>query len=388
MDFDKAAEIASIIYPMVIARKGMRARICAKKKCRKCPIYELCEPHLRRSAKEQPPHLARECRKANEGGRKLLLLIIQSLNRKKMEEKSRLKTMVDAIRDKNLYGRGFLYHSVYYLAFGLFVQCLIHFLLNPQLLIIYVPLYIGLILITAIFTKNLLEFHPMPPILAYLFLSTSALSKAFAYVAPFPNVYPFFPPDAQRFAVIFVSEGALLASLVTIVVLGQRISLRNSVGLTDKFFDKEKDRWKSEVNEFPNFDMILESLNDGRFVPGLFDEGFFNLTILWSCNVMEKVVDTIIEGIVSKVPEKEVLFKTEEGRRQRYSLKLKKLDYKFILNHQKDNTFNVNILWHEVRNDIAHRNYKPTFYETNETLKILISFVRETPTILRKWSST
>lgn len=305
-----------------------------------------------------------------------------------MEEKSRLKTMFDAIKDKNLYGRGFLYNSLFYLVFVLFVQTVINFLLNPQLLIIYVPPYIGLILITAIFTKNLIEFHPMAPMLAYLLLFTSALSKAFAYVASFPNVYFFFPPFAQRLSVLSISEGALLASVITIVVLGQRISLRNSVGLTNKFFDKEKDRWKSEVQEFPNFGKILENLDGGRFIAGLFDKGLFGLTILWSCNIMEEVIDAITDGIVSKDSEKKALFRTEEGRSLRYPLQLKNLGYKFVLKHHTDNKFNVNILWHEVRRDIAHHNYKPTFYETNETLKILISFVRETPNILQKWSSS
>ena len=305
-----------------------------------------------------------------------------------MEEKSRLKTMFDAIKDKNLYGRGFLYSSLFYLVFVLFVQTVINFLLNPQLLIIYIPPYIGLILITAIFTKNLIEFHPMAPMLAYLLLFTSALSKAFAYVAPFPNVYFFFPPFVQRLSVLFISEGALLASLITIVVLGQRISLRNSVGLSDKIFDKEKDRWKSEVEEFPNFDKILESLDGGRFVPGLFDKGFFNLTILWSCNVMEEVIDAIAEGVVNKNPEKKILFRNEKGFRLPYPSQMKNLGYEFCQKSQNKVQLNVENLWQKVRNRIAHHNYRPTFDETNETLKILISFVIETPTILQKWSSS
>jgi len=34
---------------------------------------------------------------------------------------------------------------------------------------------------------------------------------------------------------------------------------------------------------------------------------------------------------------------------------------------------------------IAHHNYKPKFHETNETIKILISFSKEMPEILHKW---
>ena len=306
-----------------------------------------------------------------------------------MKKKSRLEMLFDAIIDKNLYGRGFLYHSVYYLAFGLFVQSLIHFLLNPQLLIIYVPSYVVLILVTATFTKNLTrEVHPMASWLAYLLLFTSALSKTFAYVVQFPNVYPFFSPDAQRLSVLFISEGAILASLITIVVIGQRISLRNSVGLTDKFFDKEKDRWRNEVEDFPNFDKILESLDGGRFVAGIFDKGFFNLTILWSCNVMEEVIDAIAEGIINKNPEKKMLFRNEKGFRLPYPSQMKNLGYEFCQKSLNKVQLNVENLWQKVRNRIAHHNYRPSFDETNETLKILTSFVKETPNILQKWSSS
>ena len=258
-----------------------------------------------------------------------------------------------------------------------------HFLLSPQLLIIYVPFYVGMILVTAVFTKNIKrEIHPMPSWLAYLLLYTSAFSKAFAFAGTFPDMYFFFPPFIQRLSVLLISETALLASLITIVVLGQRSSIRNSVGLDNKFFDKEKDRWKDEVKDFPNFDKILESLDGGRFVADLFDKGLFNLTILWSCNVMEEVIDAITDGITSENPENKSKFRSIEGRRNPYPVQLKNLGYNSIIKHPKNEEFDVNKLWHEVRNKIAHHNYKPTFNETSETLKILISFVKATPQIL------
>jgi len=304
-----------------------------------------------------------------------------------MQKKSKLKLLVDTIWDKNLYGRRFFYNSFFYLVFGLVIQFFMHFLFSPQLLIIYVPSYVGVILVTAGFTKNIkAEIHPMPSWLAYLLLYTSALSKAFAFVATFPDVYFFFPPFTQRLLILLISETALLASLVTIVVLGQRSSIRNSVGLDNKFFDKEKDRWKDEVKDFPNFDKILESLDGGRFAADLFDKGLFNLTILWSCNVMEEAIDAITDGIISENPDSKSKFRKKEGRRKPYPVQLKNLGYNSIVKHQKNEEFDVYKLWNVVRNKIAHHNYKPTFNETKETLKILISFVKATPKILQNKS--
>ncbi len=303
-----------------------------------------------------------------------------------MEKKSRLETMFDAISDKNLYKRGFLSNSLPFLLFGLSTQVILHFLLNPQLFIIYVPLYVGFVFVTAILTKNLRgEFQPMAPLLAYLLLITSALSKAFALFAPFQHLVIFFSPLAQYLLVVMISEAAFLASLMTIVVLGQRISLRNSVGLSDRFFDKEKDRWKGEIEAFPNFDKILESLDGGRFVASLFDKGLFMLTILWSCNVMEEVIDAITEGILDEDPKKKTLFRNERGFRLAYPLQIKNLGYEFC---QDKMQLTVETLWHRVRNKIAHHNYRPTFEETNKSIMILTSFIKETPVILQKWSSS
>lgn len=301
-----------------------------------------------------------------------------------MEETSRLKMMFDAVKDKNLYGRAFFYNSFFYLIIGLIVQYYVYYLLTPTWLVIYVPLYFAMIfLLSGLFAKNFKkEFHPMGWWLALLLLLSSTLAKAFAIIAPFENTFIGF---LKRLLVLGIPEPAFLISLVTIAVFGQRLSLRNSIGLDDKFFVKEKNRWKSEVKGFPNFDKILESLDGGQFVAGLFDKGLFSLAILWSCNVMEEVVDAIADGITSKAPEKKAFFKTEEGRPRRYTLQLKNLGYASLLKRQENSKFNVNILWHKVRNDIAHHNYTPTFNDTNATLKILILFVRETPFVLQQW---
>lgn len=299
-----------------------------------------------------------------------------------MERSSTLKSTLPTILDKNLYGRNFFTTSFPYLIFGLFIQFVFYLsITSPHLMISYLPAYLVFVIISGFATKNTKkEFHPMGWWMTLLMLFVSALSKIFALVAPFaPRM--FLPPLLQLLFVLGISESAFIASIISVVVLGQRASLRARAGLDDKFFKREKIRWKRELAGFPNSDKILESLDGGRFVASLFDSGFFNLAILWCCNVMEEVIDAITEGIIDVAPEKKGLFRTDKGRK-RYSLQLKHLGYESIL---KDNRFNVNILWHKVRNDIAHRNYRPTFYETNETLKILVSFMKEMPGILQKW---
>ena len=295
--------------------------------------------------------------------------------------------MFDAVVDKNLYGRSFVYSGLYFLGFGLIVQYYAYYLSNPELLVVYVPLYLGVIFFVAsLFAKNLImEFHPTYWWLAYLLLVSSAFAKAFAQFVPFENT---FRGLLEFLFVLGVSDLAFLLSLITITVFGQRFSLRRNVGLSDNFFHKERNKWKSEVEGFPNFDKVLEGLDGGRFIAGLFDKGFFNLAILWSCNVMEEVIDAMTDGIIDNAPKNRLLFRTEEGRPKRYPLQIRNLGYESVPKHQKKKQFDVELLWHEIRRKIAHHNYRPTFEETNETLKILISFVRETPIVLQKWSSS
>jgi len=214
------------------------------------------------------------------------------------------------------------------------------------------------------------EFHPMNWWLSLLLLFVSVFSKLLSVTFPFENTLVGL---LKRLFVLSISESAFLVSLTMIVVHGQRVSLREKIGLHDKFFDKERSEWKSKLDEFPNSEKILESLDEGRFVARLFDSGFFNLAILWSCNVVERIVDATTAGIISKAPKKKILFRTEEGRRLTYPVQLEKLGYE---------SYNVETLWHRIRNKIAHHNYKPTFPETKEALEIIVSFVKEMPAIL------
>ena len=280
----------------------------------------------------------------------------------------------NAIVDRNLYRRSFFSKSLIYLIIGLVLQYYTFYLLIPQWLIVYAVFYVGLILISGAFAKNVKrEFHSMAWWLAYLLFLTSVLSLAFAIIAPFENTMLGF---LKRLLIVVISEPAFLISIMTIAVYGQRASLRRNIGLNDRFFEEEKNRWKKEKTSFPNLNKILDSLNAGRFVISLFDKGLFNLTVLWSCNVMEKVTDAITEELINLNSSRREMFRKKSGFPLPYAQQLKNLGYSF---HPR-----CRGLW-KIRNKIAHRNHKPTFEETNEALTILTLFARETPAILKKW---
>jgi len=240
---------------------------------------------------------------------------------------------------------------------------------------------LGFVLITGFLTKNFSrEFHPIGWFTSVILFLTSILAKSFGFTYSFEaSLYGF----SQWLFVLAISEIGFLFSLMNIIIIGQRQSLRKGLGLEDKFFDKEKEIWRKKLERFPNLDRILEGLDEGRVVHNLFDQGFFNLTILWSCNVIEEVVDAVVDVIISKDPKKETLFRNERDYRLPYPVQLRNLGYK---SYQDKTEFNVGNLWH-TRHKIAHRNYRPSYKETNGTLKILISFSKEIPSVLHTWES-
>lgn len=289
-----------------------------------------------------------------------------------------------ALWDRRLYGRTFLLNSVPFLGFGFFFQLSVIFVLNRQMLSFYVAVFLGLILFSALGAKNFAkEFHCIGYHLGLLFLFASVLAETATFLLHVENsLYGVF----QILVVFCISTVAFVISTMHITVWGQRASLRVSAGLTNGFFRKQKKIWEHELGKFPNFNNILENLDDGQFVAGLFDRGSFNLVILWSCNVMEKIIDATVEGIISKDPTKRPVFKKEDGSRQRYPLQLKNLGYEIgSESENKGDQVSIEALWHKIRNDVAHRNIRPTFHETYGALTILVSFMEKMPKTLQAW---
>jgi hypothetical protein len=291
---------------------------------------------------------------------------------------SRLRSLLSIVVDRRLYGLGFLITSLPFAVILLAIQLYILFLFSPQLLPIHVFLYVLVIVLSGAPAKNTeREFHLMDRWLAYLVLFTGLLGAGFGFTLK-TEATPF--GYLQALLALIIPQIVIVLSLMNIVVRGQRISLRASVGLPDGAFDKAKKEWEQELGMLPNLDKIVGNLYEGRFVASLFDAGFFNLAILWSCSIMEEVVDTITNEIISKKPDQAVFFRHEDSSRRPYPEQLNSLGYGL---QEAQRT----LLWRvwAVRNRIAHHKHKPTFSETADTLRTLISFTEEMPTTLKNW---
>jgi hypothetical protein len=301
-------------------------------------------------------------------------------------KRSRPQEIFHAVCDKRLYGFGsFFFLSGPLLAAGFATQVLIYLALNRLMLYIYAPLFIMLVFFSGLGSKNFaLEVHNMGRFRAFLFLLASVLASTlpFTLAQPTDPLYGLY-----RFFLLFaISSLALTIAITEVTIWGQRVSLREKMGLADVFFTKQKKVWEKKLADFPNLEDILISIDSGRFIATLFDRGSFNLAVLWSCNLMEQIIDAVAAVIISRNPQRMELFKKEDGSPVRYPKQLKSLGFKpNIEKNRKDEQITTEALWHEIRNDIAHRNDKPTFQQTSGTICILVSFMEEMPEILEAW---
>ena len=129
---------------------------------------------------------------------------------------------------------------------------------------------------------------------------------------------------------------------------------------------------------------MLDCIDNGKIVVTLFDRGSFNLAVLWSCNIMEEIIDAAADGIIQKDEQKKQLFRTEIGSPRRYPLQLKNLNYVHRQKRcRKNEEMTVDDLWDKVRNRIAHHHYLPSFDETFGALIIFVSFMESFPETLK-----
>lgn len=297
-----------------------------------------------------------------------------------------LREIFLAIFDRRLYGPGFFLVGGPPLAVGLAVEILIAYTLTRSMLLLYVPLFFVLELVSGLGSKNFARTQEVPNmghLRGFLFLIVSALAIAFPFLAKFPNdTYGLF----QFLLTFSVSAVALTVAIVEVTVLAQRISLRDNVHLDDGFFKKQKKIWQKDLEGFPNSARIIEKIDDGRFIPVFFDRGSFNLVVLWSCNVMEEIIDATVDGIIQKNPTKKLTFKNERGGPQRYASQLKNLNcvHRQSIGRESDQ-MSIEDLWDKVRNPIAHHKYKPTFEQTFAALTIFVRFIEEFPKTLQSW---
>lgn len=316
----------------------------------------------------------------------IMLLRYGNADRGRRVNLSRLRLFKEAILDRNLYGRGFFYNSALYLVFGLFIQFFAHFILAPYMLVVYIPLFCVIVLVSALFTKNYYrrEFHPMDSWLAYLMLYASSFSIFFSILAPLAGDIL---GVLERLFLMGLSELAFVLSLITISVLGQRSSLRMSIDLHSRFFSNQRRNWEKKLAGLANSGKILESLDNCQFTITLFDKGLFGLTILWSCNVMEESVDAIVDSLILRYPDKKAAFRNEENKPLPYPRQLRNLGYKYHSDDENKGKMTIEDLWHKTRNKIAHHNYIPTYRETLAALEILVFFIKEMPDTLHNFSA-
>jgi len=302
-------------------------------------------------------------------------------------KKQILREILRAIMDRRLFGLDtFFLYSGPLLTVGFVIQVMIYLSLNRLFLYIYIPSFIFLVLVSALASKNfaLREVNNMGHFRCSLFMLASVLAS----LAPFVVNKPEDPLMATfQFSLLyFIYTLSLTIAVVEVTVYGQRISLRSNMHLTDDFLKKRRKIWKEKLEKFPNSENIIKSIDDSRALATLFDRGSFGLAILWSCNVMEQAIDAVADGIILMNPEKRDLFKKQDNSPVRYPKQLQNLGFKLALEkNKKDEQITTEVLWHEIRNNVAHYNYRPTFQQTYGAIYILISFITEMPDILQDW---
>jgi hypothetical protein len=225
--------------------------------------------------------------------------------------------------DIRLYGRNFFIISVPWLILGFLLLSAIPWQMDKKFLLIYIPTYIVLILVAGLLSKNFKKvFKTMNYYVSIIFLVASVLSFNALFTFHLENTLI---GNIQFLLIFILSYIALVVAIIYITVLGQRVSLRMSIPFKDDFFDKQKKEWEFQIKNFPNFEEILSNLDGGLFITELFDEGLFNLVVLWSCNIIEEIIDSTVNVIISKIPEKTALFRKESDTRINYPLQLKNL---------------------------------------------------------------
>jgi hypothetical protein len=166
-------------------------------------------------------------------------------------------------------------------------------------------------------------------------------------------------------------------------VYGQRVSLRRSMGLTVDFFKKQKKAWTERLANFPNSDNIVNCIDGAPAVTELFDHGSFGLALLWSCAVMEQILDAVAEGVISREPARRKIFRHKNDYRKAPLEQMENLGFCPDLSKSRDDEKITLKDLYSVRNEFAHRSVLPTFQQTFGAMATLKSFIEEMPEILQ-----
>jgi hypothetical protein len=144
----------------------------------------------------------------------------------------------------------FFWRSGPLLALGFVTPVSIYLVLNRFMLLSYVPLFIMLILVSGLGSKNFgQEFHNIGYFRGFVFLIASVLASIFAFTLRVDTWYGLF----QVILILAISSCALVTAIVEVTIWGQRVSLRNSIGLTDEFFGGTNEILGKGTSRLPQF---------------------------------------------------------------------------------------------------------------------------------------
>jgi hypothetical protein len=298
--------------------------------------------------------------------------------------------MPETILDKRLFYPCRSWHSFW------FLFSIVYIILFPSMIfvvfggswflaILFTVAVLVYIAISSLCAKNFRrnEVQGIPQYIALLFFIISFLGFGFYLIYPYEN------------SIIGVFESALLFGLSSLAIFvsafimglrGQRVHLRSRIGLDDNFIGRQKELWTQQLQGFPNASNIIKELDSGKRIASLFDRGSFDLAILWSCSVMEGVINATIKEICKRDSDKRRLFRTPEGIPMSPHNKLAVFNYTHKYRPcRKKEEITTKTLWKELRNPIAHDTKAISFEETYGALMIFVSFLEEFPKTLIAW---
>ena len=207
---------------------------------------------------------------------------------------SRFKPFYELL-DIELYRSWSFLYSIFYIIFGLSFNILILVKIQTSTLFLVIYLFFSILffLLSGLMAKNVnKQFHVMNWYFFIVFFLTSVLAKGYMFTTQYKTgVF-----GLIEFLLIFLlSEATYVISLLFLTVRIQRISLRDNIGLKDDFFKNQRKDWNQNLSMLSNKEKISNILDQGSIVYTLFDYGFFNYALLWSCNIMEKIIDDLKE---------------------------------------------------------------------------------------------
>lgn len=142
------------------------------------------------------------------------------------------------------------------------------------------------------------KFHPMGNLPSVLFLCSSWCSLLLARILIGVSQYLL-----QGIIVFSLGIIGLFMSFVSICVQSQRQSKLLSMRFDKGFLDEMEKNWRERLKGHPaECEKIASDIRMAKHVLKFFEDGLFNIAVLWSCNIVEEIVDVLTELIIDQDP--------------------------------------------------------------------------------------